>query len=204
MKLDELLINIRACRACEAELPFDPKPILSVSDTAKLLIVGQAPGVRVHDSGVAWNDASGERLREWMGIDKTVFYDGSQVAILPMGFCYPGKGKSGDLPPKPQCARLWRQSLHQHLGNVQLTLLIGQYAQRYYLGNRLENSLNNDSENAFVSLTHTVKNWQSYLPHFLPLPHPSPRNNIWLRKNPWFEQEVLPVLRQSVAQTLML
>jgi len=204
MKLDELLINIRACRACEAELPLGPKPILSVSSTAKLLIVGQAPGVRVHDSGVPWNDASGERLREWMGIDKTIFYDSNQVAILPMGFCYPGKGKSGDLPPKPQCARLWRQPLHEHLGNVQLTLLIGQYAQRYYLGNRFENGLNNDFETTFVSLTHTVKNWRSYLPEFLPLPHPSPRNNIWLRNNPWFEREVLPVLRRCVAQTLML
>ena len=151
-----------------------------------------------------------------MGIDKTIFYDSSKVAILPMGFCYPGKGKSGDLPPQPQCAKLWRQLLHQHLGNVQLTLLIGQYAQRYYLGkgfrfdnrfgrpNEFASSLNIDSGNEFVSLTQTVKNWQSYLPHFLPLPHPSPRNNIWLRNNPWFEQEVLPVLRRSVAQTLTL
>lgn len=202
MKLDELLINIRACRACEAELPFEPKPILSVSGTARLLIVGQAPGVRVHDSGVAWNDASGERLREWMGIDKNVFYDSSQVAILPMGFCYPGKCKSGDLPPQPQCAKLWRESLHEHLDNVQLTLLIGQYAQRYYLGNKF--AANKGSENTFVSLTHTVKNWQSYLPQFLPLPHPSPRNNIWLRKNPWFEEQVLPELRRSVAETLNL
>jgi len=202
MKLDELLTNVRACRACEAELPFDPKPILNVSSTAKLLIVGQAPGVRVHDSGVAWNDASGERLRQWMGVDKAIFYDSSQVAILPMGFCYPGKGQSGDLPPQSRCAKLWRQPLHEHLANVQLTLLIGQYAQRYYLNQRAANNAN--SSNAFVSLTQTVKNWQSYLPQFLPLPHPSPRNNIWLRKNPWFAQQVLPELRRCVAEILNL
>jgi len=123
--LDALLADIRNCQACRDELPFDPCPELTIASSAKLLIVGQAPGVRVHEPGVAWNDASGERLREWMGIDKSVFYDNCQVAILPMGFCYPGKGKSGDLPPKPQCAKLWREPLHQHLGNVQLILLIG-------------------------------------------------------------------------------
>jgi len=200
--LDVLLTDIRNCQVCRDELPFDPRPVLSVASSAKLLIVGQAPGVRVHNSGVAWSDASGERLREWMGIDKSVFYDSSQIAILPMGFCYPGKGKSGDLPPQPQCAKLWRESLHQHLGNVQLTLLIGQYAQRYYLNKGFVNGLDKGSDNVFVSLTQTVKNWQSYLPRFLPLPHPSPRNNLWLRNNPWFDQEVLPVLRYSVAQTL--
>jgi len=139
-----------------------------------------------------------------MSIDKSLFYDSSQVAILPMGFCYPGKGKSGDLPPQPQCAKLWREPLHQHLGNVQLTLLFGQYAQRYYLDKGFVKGPDKGSDNLFVSLTQTVKNWQLYLPYFLPLPHPSPLNNVWLRNNPWFEQEVQPVLHRSVAQTLML
>ena len=190
MKLDNLLTEIRACRACEAHLPFAPKPILSASPTATLLIVGQAPGTRVHETGIAWNDPSGVRLREWMGVDATVFYDASRIAILPMGFCYPGKGKSGDLPPRPECAQLWRQKLHQQLPNIRLTLLIGQYAQRYYLGK------------GFTSLTDTVKAWPSFSPDFIPLPHPSPRNNIWLRKNAWFETEVLPVLKQQVALAL--
>lgn len=200
--LEALLADIRSCQACRKELPFEPRPVLTLTNSAKLLIVGQAPGMRVHETRTAWNDASGDRLREWMGIDKSVFYDCSQVAILPMGFCYPGKGKSGDLPPPPRCAKLWRESLHQHLSSVQLTLLIGQYAQRYYLNQGLVHSLDNSSDKSFVSLTRTVKNGASYLPHFLPLPHPSPRNNIWLRNNPWFEQEILPVLRRAVAQTL--
>jgi uracil-DNA glycosylase len=210
MQLDKLLGEIRACQACEADLPFAAKPVLSLSDSAKLLIIGQAPGLRVHESGVAWNDPSGERLREWMGVDKTVFYDSRLVGILPMGFCYPGKGKNGDLPPQPQCAKLWRKSLHAHLTNVKLTLLIGQYAQRYYLGKESEiagglgDCFSHRPGNGFVSLTETVKNWQFYLPQFLPLPHPSPRNNIWLRKNPWFEQQVLPVLRGCVKEVLQL
>jgi len=193
-----LLDDIRSCQACREDLPVDPRPVLSASSSAKLLIVGQAPGIRVHKSGIAWNDASGERLRQWMGIDKDLFYNSTQVAILPMGFCYPGKGKSGDLPPRPLCAKLWRKQLHQYLPQVRLILLIGQYAQRYYLTNRVANM----AGNSFVSVTQTVKNWQQYLPTFLPLPHPSPRNNIWLRKNPWFEMDLLPVLRQQVAVTL--
>jgi len=196
--LETLLTDIRSCKACCEDLPLEPRPILSVSSSAKLLIVGQAPGIRVHETGIAWNDASGERLRQWMGIDNSLFYDVSQVAILPMGFCYPGKAKSGDLPPRPLCAKLWRKKLHQHLPEVRLTLLIGQYAQRYYLMDKATNVANEH----FVSVTQTVADWQQYLPSFLPLPHPSPRNNIWLRKNPWFEDDVLPVLRRQVAITL--
>lgn len=190
MKLDRLVQEIRSCRTCEHELPFEPRPVLSVSESATLLIVGQAPGTRVHETGIAWNDPSGERLRQWLDIEKTVFYDANRIAILPMGFCYPGKGKSGDLPPRPECAELWREKLHQQLPNIRFTLLIGQYAQRYYLGKQ------------FTSLTDTVKNWASFQPDYIPLPHPSPRNNIWLRRNPWFEEELLPVLKKQVHQVI--
>lgn len=191
MTINRLLQKVRACRACVNELPYEPRPVLSAAASATLLIVGQAPGTRVHETGIAWNDPSGDRLRQWLDIDKAVFYDADRIAILPMGFCYPGKGKSGDLPPRPECAPLWREKLHQQLPNIRLTLLIGQYAQRYYLGKR------------FTSLTETVKAWSSFQPDFIPLPHPSPRNNIWLRRNAWFEEELLPVLKQRVHQVII-
>lgn len=197
-KLCHLVDDIRHCQACAESLPFPPRPVLSASGSAKLLIVGQAPGLRVHETGIAWNDASGDRLRQWMGLDKAVFYNAEKIAILPMGFCYPGRGTSGDLPPLPQCATLWREKLHRHLSEVKLTLLIGQYAQRYYLTKQGQAI----KPNSPGSVTDTVKHWQQYLPDFLPLPHPSPRNNIWLRNNPWFELEVLPALRDQVARIL--
>jgi uracil-DNA glycosylase len=156
-----------------------------------LLIIGQAPGIKVHESSIPWNDASGERLREWLGIGSDTFYDEQKVAIVPMGFCYPGKGKSGDLPPRKECAELWHKKVLQSLPNIQMTLLIGQYAQNYYLKERTTNTL-----------TETVKNWQAWAPEFLPLPHPSPRNNIWLKKNPWFETEVIPYIRKHISEHL--
>ena len=183
--LDQLLSQIRACRACERELPYVPRPILRATVTARLLIVGQAPGVRAHQSGIPWNDSSGERLREWMNVDRESFYDERRIAIIPMGYCYPGRGKSGDLPPRRECAKLWLDQLLNHLPQVQLTLLVGQYAQSHYLGSRRKSTL-----------TETVRTWRDYKPTFLPLPHPSGRNNAWLRRNPWFEAEVIPALRR--------
>ncbi|MDA1107201.1 MAG: uracil-DNA glycosylase family protein [Proteobacteria bacterium] len=185
--LHQLLTEVRACRACEAHLPLGPRPIVRASTTARLLIVGQAPGTRVHATGLSWNDPSGDRLRAWMGVDRETFYDEARIAVLPMGFCYPGKGKGGDLPPRPECAELWRAPLHAALPQIEFTLLIGQYAQRHYLGKRRK-----------PTLTETVRAWREYLPHYLPLPHPSPRNLMWLRRNPWFECEVVPVLREKV------
>lgn len=186
--LPDLLAEIRACRACEHALPLGPRPVLQASATARLLIVGQAPGAKVHASGVPWDDASGERLREWLGIDKTTFYDARRVAIVPMGFCYPGRGGGGDNPPRAECAPLWHTRLLDQLTNVRLTLLVGQYAQRYFLGARRK-----------ASLTETVQAWREYAPDYVPLPHPSPRNQPWFKRHAWFEAEVLPALRQRVA-----
>ncbi|MCL4315456.1 MAG: uracil-DNA glycosylase family protein [Gammaproteobacteria bacterium] len=188
--LHKLLAEVRACRAC-ADLPLGPRPIVRASATARLLIVGQAPGTRVHHTGLSWNDPSGDRLRAWMNVDRDTFYDEARVAVIPMGFCYPGKGKGGDLPPRPECAELWRERLHNALPQIELTLLIGQYAQRYYLGER-----------QYGSLTETVRHWREYLPHYLPLPHPSPRNLLWLKRNPWLEREVVPVLRAEIQRLL--
>lgn len=185
--LSHLLAEVRRCDECVAQLPNAPKPILRASSTARLLIVGQAPGTKVHATGIPWNDPSGHRLREWLQLDRTMFYDETQIAIIPMGFCYPGKGKSGDLPPRPECAPRWHPLLLQHLPHLQLKLLIGQYAQRYYLSSN-------------QNLTETVRNWQNYLPHCLPLPHPSPRNQLWLQRNPWFATEVIPALRQRIQE----
>lgn len=189
--LKKLLTEVRACRACEPHLPLGPKPVIRASHTARLLIVGQAPGTRVHASGLSWNDPSGDRLRDWMAIDREVFYDEARIAVLPMGFCYPGKGARGDLPPRPECAALWRAPLHAALPQIEFTLLIGQYAQRYYLGKRRK-----------ATLADTVHAWREYLPHYLPLPHPSPRNILWFRRNPWFEREVVPALRAQVQARL--
>ncbi|RDV15534.1 uracil-DNA glycosylase family protein [Pontibacter diazotrophicus] len=186
--LEDLLTQVRACRICEEHLPLGPRPVVRASTTAKLLVVGQAPGTKVHASGTPWDDQSGKRLRQWLGLDATTFYDASQTAIVPMGFCYPGKGKSGDLPPRPECARHWHQQLLDLLPNIQLTLLIGKYAQDGFLKHA-----------ARPTLTETVANWHEYLPHYMPLPHPSPRNQFWLRRHPWFEADAVPALQQLVS-----
>ena len=183
--LEDLLTEIRACRLCAQHLPLGPRPVLQASATAKLLIVGQAPGTRVHESGIPWNDASGERLRDWLEMAPEVFYDEARVAIVPMGFCYPGRNeKGGDNPPRPECAPGWHQKLLKFIPEVKLTLLVGRYAQKHYLGPAGKNTM-----------TETVRAWRETLPRFLPTPHPSWRTTGWLRKNPWFEAEVVPELR---------
>lgn len=189
-KIFRLRQEIQQCEICAASLPLGPRPIVQFSTQAKILIVGQAPGTAVHKSGIPWNDPSGERLRDWLNIDKTIFYNEQLIAIVPMGFCYPGKGTSGDLPPRPECAAQWHSQILQQLPNIQLTLLIGQYAQKYYLPNKPK------------TLTDTVKNYAEYLPTYMPLPHPSPRNNIWLKKNPWFSNTLLPELKSHIASIL--
>ncbi len=193
MTITPLLDQISACRVCEAHLPLGPRPVLRVSDTAaRILIVGQAPGTRVHASGIPWDDASGKRLRDWLGVTPNQFYDQSQFAIMPMGFCYPGRGKGGDNPPRPECAPLWHDRVRAFLPNIRLTLLIGAYAHAYYLGDRRK-----------ASLGETVKAWQNYVDDgFLPLVHPSPRNQMWLRRNPWFEADIVPFLRERVRSCL--
>jgi len=187
MSLTRILREVRACRICEAELPLGPRPVLQLAGTARLLIIGQAPGSKVHRSGIPWDDASGDRLREWLKLDRSTFNDAARVAILPIGFCYPGAGENGgDLLPRPACAPLWHERLLT-LPDLQLTLLVGQYAQRHYLGAGRKGSL-----------TETVKTFSEYGPRFFPLPHPSWRSPIWMRKHPWFEQIVLPELRKAV------
>jgi uracil-DNA glycosylase len=185
----QLLKDVRSCTLCAAQLPLGPRPVLQFSASATILIAGQAPGTKVHESGIPFQDASGDRLRDWMGIDAKLFYDAKRIAIVPMGFCYPGRGRSGDLPPRPECAATWRAALMARLTKLQLILLIGQYAQDWHLGERQKENL-----------TETVKNWRDYWPAMLPLPHPSPRNNIWLKRNSWFESELLPPLRRRVRQ----
>lgn len=187
--MEDLIDRIRACTECAASMPHDPRPIVAASPTSRLVIIGQAPGRKVHESGVPWDDPSGERLREWLEMDRSTFYDESFVALVPMGFCYPGHGKGGDLPPRPECAPLWHPPLIEAMPDVRLTLLIGRYAQERYLGDR-----------ARRTLTETVREFETHLAEdVLPLPHPSPRNNLWLRRNPWFGAEVLPRLREIVA-----
>lgn len=183
-----LVSDIRACSKCSEELPHEARPVIQIHQQAKILIAGQAPGRKVHASGVPFDDASGDRLRRWMGVTRDVFYNPKYIAIVPMGFCYPGKGKSGDLPPRPECAPAWRDQLLSHLNSLELTLVIGQYAQAYHM--RGEGS----------SLTENVRAWEHYWPKIVPLPHPSPRNNIWFSRNPWFEQTLVPKLRQSIAE----
>ena len=188
--LQDLLAEIRACRHCADTLPLGPNPVLRASASARLLIVGQAPGTRVHATGIPWNDPSGDRLRDWLQVDRATFYDEARIAIVPMGFCYPGKGPSGDLPPPPDCAPLWHEALLAHMPDLELVLLVGSYAQSHYLGRSRE------------TLTSRVRRWQDFGPRFLPLPHPSPRNTLWLRRNPWFEASVIPDLRRRVAPLL--
>lgn len=185
--LDDLLAEVRACRACETHLPLGPRPVLQADAAARILVVGQAPGARVHASGIPWDDRSGARLREWMGIDAEHFYDPTRVAIVPMGFCYPGRGSSGDLPPRRGCAPLWQDRLIAQLPGIELTLLVGAYAQTHHL-----------RRTGHVSVTRTMHNWRAHAPAVIPLPHPSPRNIAWFKANPWFDNELLPVLRQSV------
>lgn len=186
-----LLAKARACTRCAPALPLGPRPVIRGSATARLMIIGQAPGTRVHQTGLSFNDPSGDRLRDWLSVDRETFYDESRIAIMPMGFCYPGRDpRGGDLPPRPECAPLWHPSLRPAFAAVRLTLLVGSYAQRFYLNDRKR------------SLTETVAAWREYLPEFLPLPHPSWRNTAWLKRNPWFERELLPVLRERVAELL--
>ena len=196
-KLDRLTANIRRCRICvesplKTPLPHEPRPVLRVSRKARLCIVGQAPGTRVHASGTPFTDPSGDRLRDWMGVTPDEFYDVSRLAIVPMGFCFPGlDAKGGDLPPRRECAEAWREQLFKLLPQIELTLLVGQYAQAWHLGGARKESL-----------TATVAAWREYGPHFIPLPHPSWRNNAWIKKNPWFETELLPVLRGEVRRLM--
>ena len=186
--LDSVLAEVRACRACADSLPLGPRPVVQVSATARILIASQAPGTKVHESGIPFSDASGDRLRDWMGVSSEEFYNESRVAIVPMGFCYPGAGKNGgDNPPRPECAPRWHERLLKHLLDLQLTLLVGQYAHRYYL-----------DAGPKTSMTDTVKAFSQYGPQFFPLPHPSWRSAIWMQKNPWFEEEVIPELRNVV------
>jgi uracil-DNA glycosylase len=189
--LDTLIRDIRACTICAPVLPHAPRPVLAASATATVLIVGQAPGARVHASGIPWSDASGARLRTWLDIDDATFYDESKIAIVPMGFCFPGRGASGDLPPRPECAVRWHRELLAQMPAVQLTLLIGQYAQRFGLGDAFG-----------PTSTDTLLHWRDFGPHVMPLPHPSPRNVAWFKHNPWFDADVLPTLRERVAAAL--
>jgi len=190
--LKSLLKEISKCTLCEDHLPLGPRPVIQANSKAKILIAGQAPGRKVHETGIPFNDPSGDRLRDWMGIDKTLFYDDSKVSMLPMGFCFPGTGKSGDLPPRPECAEAWREQLMKALPNIKLTLVIGQYAQKYHLASVQKKTL-----------TETVKAWKEYWRDgLLPLPHPSPRNNLWLRKNVWFEKDILPSLKSKVQEII--
>lgn len=189
--MNTLLAEIKACKVCEKHLELGANPILAAGIDSKIIIIGQAPGRIVHNTGTPWNDKSGDNLRNWLGINKLIFYDTSKIALIPMGFCFPGTGKSGDLPPRTECAPLWHQKLLDLMSEVKLTLLIGQYAQNYYLGNQAKNTL-----------TETVQNYASYLPKYFPLPHPSPRNNIWQAKNEWFGVEVLPELKKKIKEIL--
>jgi len=185
--LTALLARIRACRLCAAELPLGPRPVLSIGGTARVLIIGQAPGTRVHATGIPWNDPSGDRLRHWMAVNVEDFYDSRRFAIMPMGFCYPGKGRGGDLPPRPECAATWHQALLAHLPAIELVLLVGRYAIARYL-----------PQARGQTLTQTVAAWRDIPEPYLPLPHPSPRNTRWLRDRSWFDNELVPELRDRL------
>jgi uracil-DNA glycosylase family 4 len=189
--MNKLLGQIKKCKECEHHLEHGVRPIVAASPKSKLIIIGQAPGRIVHTTGIPWNDKSGDNLRNWLGIDKATFYNADKIALVPMGFCYPGTGKNGDLPPRPECAPLWHSKLLALMPNAELILLVGQYAQNYYL-----------KENAKSTLTETVQNFKIYLPNYFPLPHPSPRNNIWQAKNMWFGEEVLPELKKEIREIL--
>lgn len=189
--MENLLQEISHCRICEEHLPLGPRPIVTGHPESKIIIIGQAPGTKVHASGKPWDDPSGNQLRKWLDVTDEQFYNTKNFAIVPMGFCYPGKGKSGDLPPRPECAPQWHNSLLEHMPKVELVILIGMYAQNYYLKNK-----------AKKTLTETVKNLEDYLPKYFPLPHPSPRNRFWLTKNSWFDKDVVPYLKGRVHELL--
>jgi uracil-DNA glycosylase len=190
--MHKLLEEIRACMVCKSMLPYPPRPIVQAGARASILLIGQAPGTRVQASGIPWDDASGNELRRWLGVSKEQFYNPDVFALVPMGFCYPGKGNSGDLPPRPECAPLWHAPLRSHLKEIKLTILIGHYAQKYYL-----------KERCSATLTENVQRFRDFIPEYLPLVHPSPRNNIWQKKNPWFEAELIPELREQVRMIVM-
>lgn len=186
MQIIKLVEEIRQCELCSSYLPLPAKPILQAGQQARILIAGQAPGIKAHEAGEPFRDPSGDRLREWMGINEACFYNPAKVAIVPMGFCYPGKGKSGDSPPRPECSKQWREAVLTNLPDIQLTLVIGRYAQAWHLP-----ELGN-------SVTETVSRWQETSPEIFPLPHPSPRNLRWFKQHPWFTEKVIPALRKSV------
>lgn len=193
--MKKLLEEIKNCAVCAKQLPLGPRPVVAAHSKSKIIIIGQAPGIKVHQTGLPWNDKSGENLRNWMGINREIFYDAQKIAIIPMGFCYPGRGKSGDKPPTKECAPQWHNKLLKGIKHTELTLLIGKYAQEYYLKNNLKKISKN-------TLTETVKSYAEYLPQYFVLPHPSPRNNIWQAKNKWFKTDVLPTLKEQVAKIL--
>ncbi|SFA97550.1 uracil-DNA glycosylase family protein [Algoriphagus aquimarinus] len=188
---EKLITEAKACRLCESFLPLGPRPVFSIRPTSKILVIGQAPGTKVHKTGIPWNDPSGDELRRWLGVDRDVFYEPEIFGIMPMGFCYPGRGKGGDMPPRPECAPTWHERMRAQMPVVQLTLLIGQYAQKYYLGATRKRTL-----------TETVMAFEEYSPVYIPLVHPSPRNRMWQRRNPWFEEEVVPTLRDRVHELI--
>ena len=189
--MKKLTKEISNCTLCASYLSHEPRPVFTFHPKSKIVIIGQAPGTVVHNTGIPWNDKSGDNLRKWMDIDSSQFYNVEDFAIIPMGFCYPGKGKSGDLPPRPECAPAWHDKLHDQLKHVNLTLLIGQYAQAYYLENKRQRNL-----------TETVRHYTNYAPQFIPLPHPSPRNRFWMAKNPWFASEIIPHLQSRIKSIL--
>lgn len=189
--MEDLLTTIRNCKVCEAHLPLGARPVLSVNKHSKIAVIGQAPGTKVHKSGIPWDDLSGKLLRQWMGVTDEEFYNPDNFAIVPMGFCYPGKGAGGDMPPRKECAPLWHEKVFGYVDNLQLTLLIGAYSQKYYLGKNMKSNL-----------TDTVRNYEEYLPDFFPMPHPSPRNLMWRRRNPWFEEGNVPHLKELVRDIL--
>jgi uracil-DNA glycosylase len=192
MALTQVLSEVSACRVCADYLPLGPRPVLQMSASARVLIIGQAPGRKVHHSGIPWSDESGERLRTWMGVSPPAFYDKSMIAIVPMGFCYPGSaGRGGDNPPRPECATLWHARLLRYLPDLELTLLVGQYSHRRYLGPLRK-----------PSLTETVRAFAQFGPQLFPLPHPSWRSALWARRHPWFEQGVIPALQAAVRTAL--
>ncbi len=191
MNLENLLSEISACKVCKEHLPLGLRPIVSAHSNARIIIIGQAPGTKVHATGIPWDDPSGKQLRKWLGVSDELFYDETKIALVPMGFCYPGKGKGGDLPPRKECAPLWHDRLWQCMPHLTLIILIGTYAQKYYLKKKMKNNL-----------TETVSAYGEYLPRFFPLPHPSPRNRFWLKKNPWFEKEVINELQRNIKSAL--
>ena len=191
-QLPTLLKEIKNCKTCAEHLSHGANPVLTAAKKSKIIVIGQAPGMRVHLSGQPWADKSGEKLISWLGIDRETFYDTSKFAIIPMGFCYPGKNpKGGDLPPRKECAPQWHPPLFDQMKNVKLKLLIGSYAQKYYLKKEMKKNL-----------TETVRTFEDYLPEYFPIVHPSPLNFRWMRNNPWFDKDVLPVLRKTVKEII--